>query len=160
MILKATLGSTSLEAAALWCRSKGKVVGLTSGSFDLMHDFHLRFLKQCRRQCDYLVVGVDSNRHVQERKGPDRPILSEWQRVMLVNALKYVDFAYIQDGIADLVLVAESLPVQVVFRNQEFAGRESEVAVGTSGAKVVIIRDVTEMDSTSALVRRIRGEKT
>lgn len=160
MIFNPRPGSTSLQSASLLCKAHPEwVIGLTSGSFDLLHDFHLRYLMQCRRQCDVLVVGVDSNRHVQERKGPSRPIMSEFQRVMLVNALKYADFAYVQDTIADLTHVAETLPVQVIFRNQEFKGKEQEVAVGNSGARVVIIPDIAELDSTTQLIQRIRGEK-
>lgn len=161
MIINPKNGSTSLEAAAHYCKAReGAIVGLTSGSFDLLHDFHLRYLMQCKRQCDILVVGVDSNAHVQERKGPDRPIMSEFQRVMLVNALKYVDFAYIQHSLEDFVRIAEKLPAQVVFRNQEFLGREKEVAIGSSGAKVIIIPDIAELDSTSNLIARIRTRST
>jgi len=158
MIINPQQDSTSLQSASLFCKAHPEmVIGLTSGSFDLLHDFHLRYLMQCRRQCNILVVGVDSNRHVQERKGPSRPIMSEFQRVMLVNALKYVDFAYVQDAIADLMHVAETLPVHVVFRNQEFKGKEQDVAVGHSGARVIIIPDIAELDSTTQLIQRIQG---
>lgn len=160
MIFNPRPGSTSIQSTSLFCKAHPEwIVGLTSGSFDLLHDFHLRYLMQCRRQCDALVVGVDSNRHIQERKGPSRPIMSEFQRVMLVNALKYVDFAYIQDSIAGLTQVAESLPVHVIFRNQEFKGKEQEVAVGNSGARVIIISDIAELDSTTQLIQRIVHER-
>ncbi|MEK7649208.1 MAG: adenylyltransferase/cytidyltransferase family protein [Patescibacteria group bacterium] len=159
MIINPTEGSTSFESAAHYCKARpDATIGLTSGSFDLFHDFHLRYLMQCKRQCDILVVGVDSNAHVQERKGLSRPIMSEFQRVMLVNALKYVDFSYIQHSLEDFTRVAETLGTNVVFRNQEFLGREQEVAVGTSGAKVIIIPDIAELDSTTNLIKRIRGE--
>ncbi len=160
MIFNPRPGSTSLQSASLFCKAHPEwVVGLTSGSFDLLHDFHLRYLMQCRRQCDVLVVGVDSNRHVQERKGSSRPIMSEFQRVMLVNALKYVRFAYVQDSIAELTHVAEVLPVHIIFRNQEFQGREDEVAVGSSGSKVIIVPDIAELDSTTQLIQRIQDER-
>ncbi len=151
-------GSTSLEAAALYCKAhKDLVVGITSGSFDLLHDFHLRYLKKCKRKCDILVVGVDSDCHVQERKGPSRPIMSEHQRLMLINALKYVQIAYIQDSPLDLQRVANDLGAKFVFRNQDFLGREKEVLGG--GAEVVIIQDVTELDSTSRLIEKICAGK-
>lgn len=129
---------------------------MTSGTFDLLHDFHLRFLKQCRRQCDVLIVGVDSDRLVRYRKGPTRPILSEWQREMIVNALKYVEHVYILDTLVDYTTVAEGLGVTKVFVNQSFAGKVDEVAIGQSGADVLIVPDVAEMDSTSRLIERIR----
>jgi cytidyltransferase-like protein len=149
--------STSLQAAALLLDQRDVVVGMTSGTFDLLHDFHLRFLKQCRRQCDVLVVGIDSDRLVRCRKGPTRPIMSEFQREMVVNALKYVEMVYIFDTLDDYTAVCEELAVNRVFVNQKFVGREHEVAVGTSKAEVVIIPDVIEHDSTSEIVKRIRG---
>jgi len=157
MKLRPNSSSTSLRAAALLFRQDKLVVGMTSGTFDLLHDFHLRFLKQCRRQCDALIVGIDSDRLVRERKGPDRPILTEFQREMVMNAIKYVEGVYILDTLADYTAVAEALNVNRVFVNQDFVGREVEVAVGKSGAEVVIIPDLTEHDSTSEIIKRIRG---
>ena len=126
--------STSLEAAALWIEAHPNLtVGLTSGTFDLFHDFHLRFLLRCRRECDVLIVGVDSDAEVRRSKGSGRPVMSEFQRLMLLDANKHVTFAFIQDGVRDFQQVAESLlgiHGGKVFRNQLFMGRENEVALG------------------------------
>lgn len=37
-----------------------KVVGVTSGCFDLFHFYHLRYLERCKALCGFLIVGVDS----------------------------------------------------------------------------------------------------
>jgi cytidyltransferase-like protein len=149
--------ATSLQAAAEWVRNRDGIIGMTSGTFDLLHDFHLRFLKQCRRQCDILIVGIDSDRLVRERKGPTRPILSEWQREAVMNAVKYVEFVYVLDTLADYTTVAEVIGVQKVFLNEAFAGREADVAVGESRAQVVIVPDVKEHDSTSRIIAKIKA---
>lgn len=138
-------------------------VGLTSGTFDLFHDFHERFLERCRRKCDILIVGVDSDAEVRAVKGPTRPIQSEYQRRMLLDANKNVCFVYIQDGVDDFTRVCETLlgvRGGVVFRNDMFAGREQDVAVGKVRDKVqiFIVPDITELDSTSALVARVHQE--
>lgn len=151
---------TSLEAAALYIQAHPeKRVGLTSGSFDLFHDFHERFLERCRRRCDILIVGVDSDAEVRLVKGPTRPIQSEYQRRMLMDSNKNVTFVYIQDGVEDFTRVCETLlgvRGGKVFRNDMFAGRENEVAVGSVRDKVeiVIVPDIIELDSTSAIVER------
>lgn len=157
--------STSLEAATLWIQAHPELtVGLTSGTWDLFHDFHLRFLLRCRRECDVLIVGVDSDAEVRKTKGPTRPIMSEFQRLMLLDANKHVTFAYVQDGIRDFTRVAETLLGATahggkVFRNQLFAGREHEVALGKAqgNVQVVIIPDMEELSSTTALVTRVAG---
>ena len=155
---------TSLECATLYIKAHPeKRVGLTSGTFDLFHDFHERFLERCRRKCDILIVGVDSDAEVRAVKGPTRPIQSEYQRRMLLEANKNVSFTYIQDGVENFTFVCETLlgvHGGVVFRNQLFEGKEEEVAVGTvrDKVRVVIVPDITELDSTSALVARAHGE--
>lgn len=137
------------------------------GTWDLFHDYHLRFLLRCRRHCDVLIVGVDSDEEVKKVKGPGRPFMSEFQRQMLLDANKHVTFVFIQDGVADFTYIAETLlgvRGGKVFRNQVFAGREGDVALGKARDKVevVIIPDVDELNSTSALADKIRTttEKT
>jgi len=156
--------SMSLEAARLWVEANpDKVMGLTSGTFDLFHHLHLSYLLRCRRECDVLIVGVDSDAEARRQKGPTRPILNEEHRLMLVNSNKHVRLCYVQDTLADFVTVAEALlgvRGGKAFRNDLFAGREEEVALGTAraaGAEVVIIPDVCELDSTSAIVRKIEN---
>lgn len=154
--------STSLEAATLWIGAHPELtVGLTSGTFDLFHDFHLRYLLRCRRECDILIVGVDSDAEVRRAKGANRPVMSEFQRLMLLDANKHVTFAYIQDGVRDFQRVAETLLRMrggKVFRNQVFAGRENEIALGAAKdqTQVVLIPDMDELSSTSAIVQRVQ----
>lgn len=151
----------AMRAAQLYCLDCNKAVGLTSGTFDLFHDYHLRYLERCRRLCDVLVVGVDSDAFVKDVKGPERPILSEFQRLMLMDANKHITFCYIQDSLEAFVRVAEMLMPERgnIFRNEDFRGRESEVAKGNSQAKVVIVPDVWEPNSTSKLIDKINGLK-
>jgi D-beta-D-heptose 7-phosphate kinase/D-beta-D-heptose 1-phosphate adenosyltransferase len=147
----------AMRAAQLYCLEDNKIVGLTSGTFDLFHDYHLRYLERCRRLCDVLIVGVDSDRHVKERKGPDRPVLSEFQRVMLIDSNKHITFCYIQDSLDFFIRVAEILlPINgKIFRNQEFERKEDEVVKGTSESSVIIVPDVDEPNSTSILINKV-----
>ena len=159
---------TSLEAAILFIAAHPeRPVGLTSGTFDLFHDFHERYLERCRRAIGHnciLIVGVDSDAEVRRAKGKGRPHQSEYQRRMLLEANKNVTFTYIQDGVEDFQRVAEHLLTVrggTVFRNEEFEGREDEIALGEarkhSAVGVLIIPDIIELASTSALTDSIQG---
>jgi len=44
------------------------IVGITSGCFDLTHNYHLNYFLRCRRLCDILIVGVDSDDLVRKTK--------------------------------------------------------------------------------------------
>lgn len=122
------------------------------------HDFHVRYLMRCRRACNLLIVGVDSDAVVRATKGDDRPIMSEFQRVMLINAFSWVDAAYIQDSLNDWIHVTENVlgSKDKMFRNEIFADRTEDVARGHSQAQVVIIPDITELASTTALLHRVQ----
>lgn len=69
----------------------GTRVVLTSGSFDMVHEGHALYLEKARSLGDLLIVGVDSDAKITERKGPDRPIVPEMERVRMLTHFRGVD---------------------------------------------------------------------
>jgi D-beta-D-heptose 7-phosphate kinase/D-beta-D-heptose 1-phosphate adenosyltransferase len=65
-------------------RGDGKIV-LTSGSFDVIHEGHSMYLEAARLLGDFLVVGVDSDTKVRQRKGLARPAVPEDERLRMVT---------------------------------------------------------------------------
>lgn len=74
------------------------IIGFYSGVWDLSHFGHILVLTQARRLCDFLVVGVGTDRLVRCDKGPDKPIYPETQRLNIVNNLKPVDACFLMDS--------------------------------------------------------------
>jgi len=153
-----SLDSTS-DMALMKAASKadGKRIGLTSGTYDLLHYLHFQFLEKCRRQCDVLIVGIDSDRLVQETKGKDRPLVPEGQRVAMVNAMKCVDAVYVQDSTDVWLQAVVELGVHVIFKNDQFNPNE---IIGREHAEVVIVPDVHIPDSTTAIVEECIRRRT
>lgn len=75
---------------------KSKKVVLATGSFDLFHYDHLKYLEGAKKHGDILVVAVKSDKAVNQ-KSPERPIICEEQRVAIVDSIKPVDFTIIVD---------------------------------------------------------------
>ena len=78
-----------------------KIVGFTSGYFDIMHPGHVMMLDECKRYCDYLIVAV--NEYKTKTKQPDGRVKNEpiWlpeERLVMVKSNKNVDEAFLYDG--------------------------------------------------------------
>lgn len=70
----------------------GDRIVFANGCFDTLHVGHIRYLEGARREGDILVVAVNADSSVCALKGPDRPILKEKARALLVAALRSVDY--------------------------------------------------------------------
>lgn len=75
-----------------------KRIVLAGGTFDILHVGHLRYLEECKKQGDILVVCVAGDARTRRRKGPDRPIIPAIQRAEIVANLKMVDFVFISNS--------------------------------------------------------------
>ena len=144
----------------------GLDVGFTSGCFDLFHYLHLIYLQKCRRQCEFLVVGIDSDRLVRETKGDKRPIIPEQQRAAMVAALECTDAVFIMDDLADFSKAA-GLGINYIFKNGGFRRPSDSLQVNPgveivgvrTGTEVVIVPDVNMPDSTSCIIEDIIARK-
>jgi len=72
-------------------KKRGKKIVLTQGVFDLIHEGHALYLEQARQHGDVLMVGVDSDELTRLRKGPDRPVVPEGERIKMLVHLRHVD---------------------------------------------------------------------
>ena len=71
-------------------------VVLAHGCFDVLHPGHVKHLQEAAEQGDVLVVGVTADEYVP--KGPGRPVFSQWDRMMHLDALKCVDYVVLDEG--------------------------------------------------------------
>lgn len=130
----------------------GKVVGLTSGCFDLLHFYHLRYLEKCRAQCDFLIVGVDSDMLIGKNKNKT-PMIPEHHRMAMVDALKCVDAVFQMDDIRN---IENFYPIaDKVFKNSPVI-YGNKVEINSGEAELIIIPDIEEVYSTTELINKIR----
>ncbi len=62
-----------------------------NGTFDILHRGHLELLNYAKSLGDFLLVGIDTDDRVKEKKGPTRPIHSQEERKFFLENLKAVD---------------------------------------------------------------------
>ena len=71
---------------------QNKTVVLTGGCFDILHIGHIQFLKNAKKNGDYLFVLLESDETVRKLKGSKRPINNQKDRAQILSAVKYMDY--------------------------------------------------------------------
>ena len=70
--------------------TKKNKIGFTCSCFDLLHAGHILMLKDSKEQCDYLIVGLQTDPTI-DRPEKNKPIQSYEERYIQLEAVKYVD---------------------------------------------------------------------
>lgn len=68
---------------------KVMIIGYTAGVFDLFHIGHVNILRKAKSECDYLIVGVTTDKLARETKG--RCIIPFEERCEIINSMRFVD---------------------------------------------------------------------
>lgn len=101
----------------------GEVKGFTCSTFDLLHAGHILMLKEIRDHCDYLIVGVQTDPTIDRPNSKNKPIQSIVERLIQIQAVKYVDEVVVYETEKDLADLLMSLPINVRFLGEEYKGK-------------------------------------
>ena len=97
---------------------KNYKIGYTSGVYDMFHIGHLNILKRAKEQCEHLIVGVSTDKLVQEYKHKT-PIIPFEQRMEIVKSIRYVD-EVIPQTTMDKMKVWEKYRFEAIFHGDEW----------------------------------------
>jgi D-beta-D-heptose 7-phosphate kinase/D-beta-D-heptose 1-phosphate adenosyltransferase len=106
----------------------GLQIVLTSGSFDLVHLGHVKYLARAKQLGDVLVVGVDSDAKIQARKGPDRPLVPEGERLEMLAHQRPVDVLFLKDGEEERWALIKAVRPDVLVLTADHSYTEEELA--------------------------------
>lgn len=134
----------------------GERIVFTNGCFDLVHRGHVDYLSRARDLGDLLVLGLNSDASVSRLKGPERPIVDEQSRALLLAAFSFVDYVVLFDEDTPLNLIQQVQPDVLVkggdYKIENIVGYD---VVKAKGGDVVTI-DFVEGFSTTGIVEKLR----
>lgn len=131
-------------------RTEKKIIGYTTGVFDMFHIGHLNILKRAKEQCDYLIAGVSTDEVVEEYK-KKTPIIKFEERIAIVEAIKYVDEVVPQTTM-DKMEAWKQLKFDVVFHGSDWKGSDMYNNIiekfNNVGVKVIFLPHTEGVSST------------
>lgn len=133
----------------------GLRIVLTSGSFDLIHLGHVKYLAKAKQLGDVLVVGVDSDAKIQARKGPDRPLVPEGERLEMLAHQRPVDVLFLKGPDEERwgLIKAVSPDVLVLTEDHSYTDAELE-ELGTICGRVEVLERQASV-TTSERIRQL-----
>src|SRR3989338_3370177 len=96
-----------------------KIIGFTCGAMDLLHAGHVLMLKECREQCDFLIVGLQIDPSV-DRPDKKKPIETVEERMIRLEGCKYVDKVITYTDEIDLYNILKKLNPDVRFMGADW----------------------------------------
>lgn len=140
-------------------KRKQKKIVFTNGSFDILHPGHIRFLTKAKSFGDILVLGLNGDKSPYfKKKGDDRPILKQEERIEVLSALEPIDYIVVFEEDNPMNLLRELKPdIKVKGGSYESARvNEEDVFIKSYGGKAEYI-DMIGQYSTTSLIEKIRG---
>jgi glycerol-3-phosphate cytidylyltransferase len=93
--------------------------GFTCSTFDLFHAGHIMMLKEAREQCDYLLVGLQTDPTL-DRPNKNKPVQGVFERFVQLQACKYVDEVVVYATEKELMDILLSYPIDVRILGEEY----------------------------------------
>ncbi len=97
-------------------------IGFTCSCFDLLHVGHILMLKDAKEQCDELIVGLQTNPTI-DRPEKNKPIQSQKERYIQLEAVKYVDDIFVYDTEASLLDLLKLVKPDVRILGSDYEGK-------------------------------------
>ncbi len=137
---------------------------LATGTFDILHPGHLRYLSEARALGDELYVILARDSMIKHKP---KPIVPETQRLAMVTALHIVDKAMLGSERDIFEPLREIKPdIIALGKNQFFNDKELQVKLNASGINAKVIRiqsfEQCELCSSASIIKRVleRNEKS
>jgi glycerol-3-phosphate cytidylyltransferase len=95
-------------------------VGFTCSTFDLFHAGHILMLEEAKKQCDHLIVGLQTDPTI-DRPEKNKPVQGVFERYVQLDACKHVNQVVVYATEKELRDILLSYPIDVRIIGDEYA---------------------------------------
>jgi glycerol-3-phosphate cytidylyltransferase len=117
---------------------------------DIFHIGHLKYLQKCKKHCDFLIVGVLTDKATMEKK--PKPVIPYKERKEIVSNIECVDVAVEQETYSPLQN-ADRIGVDILFESTSHTKEAIRQAKKLFKVKVL---QYYEKQSTSKIKKKIK----
>ncbi|MEK7195228.1 MAG: adenylyltransferase/cytidyltransferase family protein [Patescibacteria group bacterium] len=151
---------SKLEELVKELKNKGLKIVLTQGVYDLLHEGHALYLEAAKSHGDILVVGVDSDELTKMRKGPNRPIVPQGERVKMLIHLRHVDLVTIREANEDMGALIRLVKPDVLIASTSTEDFKKDLSSGeyNSYCGKIVVLPPQATTTTSARIRNLTIE--
>jgi D-beta-D-heptose 7-phosphate kinase/D-beta-D-heptose 1-phosphate adenosyltransferase len=144
---------SQLQKEIVQLRKQGRTIVFTNGCFDILHPGHIKILRQAKQKGDVLIVGLNSDLSVKKIKGPQRPILDERARALVLSALAAVDYVITFHEPTPYQLIQKIKP-DILVKGDDW---DSSNIVGSNLVKKVCRVKLYPGYSTTDIIKKIKN---
>lgn len=103
-------------------------IGITFSAFDLLHAGHIKMLEDAKQQCDYLIVGLQTDPTI-DRPEKNKPTQTVVERYIQLKGCKFVDeiVPYATEQDLEDILKSFRIDVRIIgieYQEKNFTGRQ------------------------------------
>jgi rfaE bifunctional protein nucleotidyltransferase chain/domain len=100
-------------------KNEGNEVVFTNGCFDIVHLGHVDYLEKASQLGQKMIVALNTDKSVNQLKGPERPINNEYARARIIASLGFVD-AVILFGEETPLSAIETLVPDILVKGNDY----------------------------------------
>jgi glycerol-3-phosphate cytidylyltransferase len=109
-------------------------IGFVASSFDLFHAGHIMMLKECKSQCNYLIVGIQTDPTIDRPDTKNKPVQSLFERFVQLQACKYIDeiVPYTTEKELLDILLSYHIDIRIIgeeYKDVHFTGKELDIPI-------------------------------
>jgi len=99
-------------------------IGFTCSTFDLFHAGHVMMLEEAKKQCDFLIVGLQTDPTIDRPNTKNKPVQGVFERWAQLKACKFVDQIVPYSTERELRDILLSFPINVRILGEEYKDKE------------------------------------